>query len=354
MNKLLTVCIAPALLLSLTGPGAPGRAAAAERRDPRQAMKRVVTDFNISATLIDALARYEKLAGVRFLVDWAELARVGIARTDRVSFRAERSTLAGLMDRTMAALKPVGGKPVWYADKKTVNVTTRSALLLLYRQARAATGTAPRATSGGFDFEEIPLTDVINLFRELTGVSFHVNWKALALVGVDKQTPVTLKIRNVSYARALDLVVKQLVASPSRLGSVYWIIDDGVVHISTGDALNQELETRTFDVGSLLFVVPNFKGPRMELNPDDRSDSDDDDRSWTQWEDDEDDDDEPSMAEKRQKVRDDLIEIIKDAIGRDMWTDAGGKGSVRLHRNLLIITQTPLGFKLLEDATKLR
>jgi hypothetical protein len=259
------------------------------------------------------------------------------------------------MDKTLASLRPTSGQPVWYADKRVVNVTTRAGVLRMYRQVAAARK-APRATSGGFDFEEIPLKDVIELLRELTGVGFHVNWKALALVGVDKQTPVTLKVKNVSYARALDLVTDQLVASATRLGKVYWIIDGGVVHISTGDALNQELETKIFDVGSLLFVVPNFKGPRLELDPDRQANDNDDDNAnrWTQWDTDDDEDDEPSMAQKRQKVRDDLIQIIKDAIGPDMWRDGGGKGSIRLHRNQLIITQTPLGFKLLEDATRPR
>ena len=347
MTRFLTACVVPALLLSL-----PAVSAAA---DPTQAMNQTVTNFRFDGTFIDALARYDKLSGVRFLVDWAELANVGVARTDRVSVEASRSTIAGLMDKTLSALKPSGGQPVWYADKRTVNVTTRSALLQLYRQAMAETGAAPRTTSGGFDFEEIPLADVIGLFRELTGVSFHVNWKALALVGVDKQTPVTLKVRDVSYARALDLMVSQLVTTPSRLGSVYWILDDGVVHISTGEALNQELQTKVLDVSSLLFVVPDFKGPRLELDPNKRNQNDTDTTPGaSQWTFDEDDKDkEPSIAEKRQQVRDDLVEIIKNAIGPDMWTDGGGKGSIRLHRNQLIITQTPLGFKLLEDATKL-
>ena len=56
-----------------------------------------------------------------------------------------------------------------------------------------------------------------------------------------------------------------------------------------------------------------------------------------------------SAAAQRQRTREALIGVIKDAIGQDMWQPLG-KGSIRIVRNKLIISQTLLGFKLLDQA----
>jgi hypothetical protein len=51
----------------------------------------------------------------------------------------------------------------------------------------------------------------------------------------------------------------------------------------------------------------------------------------------------------RQQVNDALIAVIKQSIGEDMWQPTG-KGDVKLLGTRLVITQTPLGFRLLEQA----
>ena len=46
-------------------------------------------------------------------------------------------------------------------------------------------------------------------------------------------------------------------------------------------------------------------------------------------------------------MQDNLLGIIKDSIGADMWAP-DGKGSVQFLGTKLVISQTMLGFKLLE------
>ena len=150
-------------------------------------------------------------------------------------------------------------------------------------------------------------------------------------------------------------MLDQINVGRDRMGSVYWVVDKGVVTIATGEVLNRKLITRVYDVGDILMVVPSFEGPRIatgtttngtdttggttrglfdgvDVGTSPRTDTS------TRGE---------SMAEKRQKNRDTLIEVIKMSIGEDMWAPTG-KGSVKIIRNQLIITQTPLGFRLLE------
>jgi hypothetical protein len=58
---------------------------------------------------------------------------------------------------------------------------------------------------------------------------------------------------------------------------------------------------------------------------------------------------EVDLPTARQKLRDNLVQSVKDSIGDDMWKP-DGKGSITLLGSKMIISQTLLGFKLMENA----
>ena len=58
-----------------------------------------------------------------------------------------------------------------------------------------------------------------------------------------------------------------------------------------------------------------------------------------------------SYAEQKKDQQDAVIESIKSTIGKDMW-EPDGKGSIRFVGNKLVITQSLLGFKLMESALR--
>ncbi len=330
---------------------------------PVEAAKRTVSGEPLNTTLAGAFRRCAELAGVPVLPDWTALRATGVTPDSRVALNVPAGTVGGLLDRLLAAVQKEASPLAWYADTKAIRVTTRMELLQNLKVAREAIArhAAARAKEPRkLEFEEIPFADVVDFFRNATGINFHVNWRALALVGVSRETPVTLKATNITVARALDLVCDQLVAAQDKLGRVYWVVDEGMVKIATGEALNQSLQTRVYDVTHLLFVVPNFKGPRMLLSPTERNKDTTNQTNVNIWDQANDTnqnsgaEEEESVAEQRKKLRENLVEIVKDAIGKDMWAEGGGKGSVRIHRGKLVVTQTLLGFKLFERSFKLQ
>lgn len=80
------------------------------------------------------------------------------------------------------------------------------------------------------DFNEQPLEKVIGWLRDATEANIVVNWKALEAVGVEKNTPVTLPLRNVSFETVLKNVLK--VAGEPTMPLAYEIDKDGVIGIS--------------------------------------------------------------------------------------------------------------------------
>ena len=310
------------------------------------------------------LAQYARLSGLKIQAEWGALGAAGIKKTTPVTLKTYRLSFEKILTLTLGSIAPRRHPLSWVLSGDTVTISTERRVLprdeLLAPAIRPGRG-RPRPRAGesrGIHFDRTKLHMVTEFLRDLTRLNMHVNWRALEMSGITKDTPVTLKVRGVSTRRVLDLLTSQLSGTQDVYGSVYWYVDETVVHISTGTALNQTTKTRSFDVADLLVAIPNFKGPRIRLDNNssntsgsgtDRNNNandlfkpiDDDTRSTRST---------GSGKEMTRKEREEqLINVIKDAIGEEMWRPTG-KGSIRILRGKMIITQTSLGFKLLEKS----
>ena len=387
MNKALVLCLCLAwVALPLAAAEKPGTAARAD-----QAVRKKLTSPVISGTLADAMQRLEELSGAKVVVSWRVLATCGVTRNQAISVKASQATVGQMLDLILTQASKEANPLAWYADEDAIYVTSqrqaldrRLRLSPLARPPIAAARTpatvsrrAPSVESSmappseGLNFEDVPLKDVVEYLRQRSGLSFHVNWRALAVAGIDRETAVTLKVRDITMRRALDLLVDQLGATQDRETRVYWLVDNGVVTITTGASLNTGVRVRVIDVADLLLIVPNFRGPRIDFSMEnqDRTGSGD---TWSggggrggglfdeeelrggaRGGENRGDRSEENIREMRERVRNTLIEIIKESIGEEMWHPTG-KGNVRLLHDKLIISQTRLGFLLLAKAGILR
>jgi hypothetical protein len=345
----------------------------ADAPPPAKVLKQTHRKPALKGTMEQALRKWQKLTGLKVVVDWEGIEDTGVRRDDTVSIAVDRATGEQLLDLILTGVarkaKPLG----WFCADGTVHVTTQIKVLnrdrLVVRAApgrrgRAARPRRPRPSRRRpgnireITFTKTPLSEVIDFFRTLSGLNIHVNWRSLEAIGVDVKTPVTLKVANVSLGKALDLVGDAVSGDRLRFERVYWVVEDNVVTIATGTALNQTLRTKVIEVGDLLMPIPDFKAPRISLTRSERTgtgDDDDSDGFEGLFEDDEDEDDaeEDDYAERRRRLAKELIGAIKDSIGSEMWQPEG-KGSIRLHGSKLIISQTPLGFRLLREAGRRR
>lgn len=107
-------------------------------------------------------------------------------------------------------------------------------------------------------FAGAELYDVIDHFRDETGLNIFVNWKALERIGVSHDLPVTLTFANNPMA---DEAMRQLFlhVGGDRV-SIGWRIDEGVITISTGEDLLKNTLTRVYDVRDLIAAAAEEKG----------------------------------------------------------------------------------------------
>jgi hypothetical protein len=77
--------------------------------------------------------------------------------------------------------------------------------------------------------QAIALSDVIDFLRDISGANIFVDWKKLEAVGVTRQTPITVRAREVKVAQALQLVLDE--CWPTK--AIGFELKDAVIEIST-------------------------------------------------------------------------------------------------------------------------
>jgi tetratricopeptide (TPR) repeat protein len=160
---------------------------------------------------------------------------------------------------------------------------------------------------------DVPLRQVLDDLRQMSDLNIVLDTPDLQADGIDLNTPLTIKLDNVSMRTALELVLLQ-----ARL--TYKVIDDGVVLVShQPHARTHALETRTYPVGDLLFAE-DAVALRKAL--------------------------EQSAVKKNEvgpAAEDALIKLITRCIKCESWAEAGGPGTIDYFplAAALVINQTP-------------
>ena len=327
--------------------------------DQQSALGKQVPQFSASGTLDDTMAKLSEVSGLKIKVDWDAMKSTGIDRQATVVYSTANATVEQLLEMALARAAVKDHPLAWYVEGNVVHITTQAKVLYRHdlpagenTSAQATRAKAPAAGSN-VKFDNTPLADVLTFVRERTKLDVEINWKSLEDCGITKETQVTLEAKDVTSARLLNMVLDQVSAGKDRMSRAYWVINDGVVTIASGTALNNNLITKVMDVSDLLVLVPNIEGPKLDMSKSSPGGSGGSGSSGGSGIFQESPSNsapaEESPAAQRQKLRDNLVQSVKDSIGDDMWKP-DGKGSISLVGSKLVISQTLLGFKLMEEA----
>ena len=126
-----------------------------------------------------------------------------------------------------------------------------------------ATAQKLQSTMVKMEFEGQELGFIIDYLRETTDLPIHVKWRALEAVDINARTPVNIKLKNVTAAKALDILLGDLSTGDKKLA---YTIDEGLVMISTGADMKGRLVQKTYDIRDMLVSVPSFIGPRIDIS----------------------------------------------------------------------------------------
>ncbi|MBI2932477.1 MAG: tetratricopeptide repeat protein [Planctomycetes bacterium] len=174
------------------------------------------------------------------------------------------------------------------------------------------------------EMQDAPLPSVIDYVRELTGLNFIID----ASVETPDQKLVTIKVTEVPVADALRLILESVSADI--------VVEDGVVIITSKEALQKKVRLELYDVQDLTVGVQDFPGVDMSLSPDQMGASV-----------------MPEEGSKQVFSGEDLVDLIKKTIDKDHWEDEGK--SIQ-HQNGLLIARNTIDMhkKLAKFLTELR
>jgi beta-lactamase regulating signal transducer with metallopeptidase domain len=150
-------------------------------------------------------------------------------------------------------------------------------------------------------FDGVGLNDVIDFLRDVSGANIVVNWKSLEAAGVEKNTLVTAKLRNIKFSKALNVFLD---SAGGGSGVVVWRAEGNIITITAGSEGGKVVQ-RTYDVHDL--VADGGKA-------------------------------------------DSLLRMITGSIDADSWKDNGGKtGTIKLEAGKLVVTQTEANQKSISN-----
>ncbi len=186
-------------------------------------------------------------------------------------------------------------------------------LLLLWvarANAQETPSTAPAALPGPADGEaevvralnapaeleyiKTPLNDVAHHIGDEYRITVQLDRKALHDAGVQTTTPITCSLRGVPLKTALEVALRPL--------GLTYIVDDEVLLITTAEAAEVRVHARTYPVRDLISELEGASGANVDAGS--------------------------------------LMETMKSCVAPTSWDDAGGNGSMQVHKGVLVVNQT--------------
>ncbi|MDP6152252.1 MAG: hypothetical protein QF785_02660 [Phycisphaeraceae bacterium] len=115
------------------------------------------------------------------------------------------------------------------------------------------------------EFENAKLSQVLEFLQTQTAQNFFFNWAQLEAVGIDRDFPISLQLREVPAELILRLVLQQASAD-SPLDPLGFSIIEGIVTVSTQRDLTRTTDRQVYDIRDLLVEVGSFgDAPQFDL-----------------------------------------------------------------------------------------
>lgn len=220
------------------------------------AIDKKLPEVNFSAIAFsDVVDFFRDVTGANLFVDWKAIEAAGLSKDAPVTLRVRDVSFGKALQLVLDSVSDANAKLAFTLDENVIQIGvvkptagTPQAAHNPHQPATSGTGTfgieKPRESDPQLkallekklpevNFSDTPFSDTIDFLRDITGTNVFVNWKALEAAGIDKNESVTLRVRNVSFGKVLDLLLQSAGGSVVQLT---YEADQGVISITTATA----------------------------------------------------------------------------------------------------------------------
>jgi len=186
-----------------------------------------------------------------------------------------------------------------------------------------------------------PFDEVLKKLISPVGIDYVVNWDSLEALGMDREFPISVALRNPLPLRlALELVLEQAGEGHDPI----WQLQEGILRIATREYLNQMVRVEVFAVDDLVRSLPRFSldpaaAPRTEEGAPRPGDA-------------------PATAQiapgawdgPPQDPAERLMELIRATITPDDWSDNGGSiATLQFSDGMLVVKHHARGLRAVAE-----
>ena len=186
-------------------------------------------------------------------------------------------------------------------------------------------------------FNDNTLEAALTYVGQLTTLDFDVDWDSLEEIGIDRETTVSLSLKNANARTVLERILDKVSTDPVTQAD--WAVRDGMVQIANEDRIRRHSVLEQYDLRDLVFEIPDYdESPEIDLQTVLQS-SQGGGGGQSPFQDAQDDDADPIPLEERiERIR----EIIYSNVDPESWPEGGGTTGAMYELNgSLIIRNTP-------------
>ncbi len=192
-------------------------------------------------------------------------------------------------------------------------------------------------TTFAANFNDNTLEAALTYVAQLSTLDFDVDWDSLEEIGIDRETTVSLSLKNANARTILERILDKVSTDPVTQAD--WAVRDGMVQVANEDRIRRHVVIEQYDLRDLVFEIPDYSdAPEINLQTVLQS-ARGGGGGGSPFNNTQQDDIEPIPLEERiERIR----EIIYSNVDPESWPEGGGTTGAMYELNgSLLIRNTP-------------